>query len=467
MLFNSIAFLLFFPIVCVCYFALPSLKVRNLFLLAASYYFYMNWQPIYALLLLTSTVITYLAARGIGHFEDDRKKRACLLTSLILNLGILFLFKYYDFAAENVTSLLRVLGVAVDFPSFSMLLPVGISFYTFQALGYSIDVYREKTPVEKDFFTYALFVSFFPQLVAGPIERSTNLLPQFKEKHSFCYEEVMAGFRLMLWGYFLKLALADRCAIYVDAIFNNVEQHNGGSFLLASLFFPFQIYGDFAGYSLVAIGVARVLGFRLMENFRRPYFAASVTEFWRRWHISLSTWFKDYVYIPLGGNRCGRYRQYFNVLTTFVVSGLWHGANWTFLVWGTLHGVLQCVERALGFHKVNWTGFRKFVHVFFTFCVVSLAWIFFRANNVSDAFTIIQGIFTDLKMPYLQLADFLAIGMALALLFLKECIDEFGWSMRISESPQWWLRHLYMVVMIVYIILLGVLNGDQFIYFQF
>ncbi len=467
MLFNSIAFLLFFPIVCVCYFALPSLKVRNLFLLAASYYFYMNWQPIYALLLLTSTVITYLAARGIGHFEDDGKKRACLLTSLILNLGILFLFKYYDFAAENVTSLLRVLGIAVDFPSFSMLLPVGISFYTFQALGYSIDVYREKTPVEKDFFTYALFVSFFPQLVAGPIERSTNLLPQFKEKHSFCYEEVMAGFRLMLWGYFLKLALADRCAIYVDAIFNNVEQHNGGSFLLASLFFPFQIYGDFAGYSLVAIGVARVLGFRLMENFRRPYFAASVTEFWRRWHISLSTWFKDYVYIPLGGNRCGRYRQYFNVLTTFVVSGLWHGANWTFLVWGTLHGVLQCVERALGFHKANWTGFRKFAHVFFTFCVVSLAWIFFRANNVSDAFTIIQGIFTDLKMPYLQLADFLAIGMALALLFLKECIDEFGWSMRISESPQWWLRHLYMVVMIVYIILLGVLNGDQFIYFQF
>ncbi len=467
MLFNSIAFLLFFPIVCVCYFALPSLKVRNLFLLAASYYFYMNWQPIYALLLLTSTVITYLAARGIGHFEDDRKKRACLLTSLILNLGILFLFKYYDFAAENVTSLLRVLGIAVDFPSFSMLLPVGISFYTFQALGYSIDVYRKRTPVEKDFFIYALFVSFFPQLVAGPIERSTNLLPQFREKHSFCYEEVMAGFRLMLWGYFLKLALADRCAIYVDAIFNNVEQHNGGSFLLASLFFPFQIYGDFAGYSLVAIGVARVLGFRLMENFRRPYFAASVTEFWRRWHISLSTWFKDYVYIPLGGNRCGRYRQYFNVLTTFIISGLWHGANWTFLVWGTLHGVLQCVERALGFHKANWTGFRKFSHVFFTFCVVSLAWIFFRANNVSDAFTIIQGIFTDLKMPYLQLADFLAISMALALLFLKESVDEFSWPVRISESPQWWLRHLYMVAMIVYIILLGVLNGDQFIYFQF
>ncbi|MDD2954242.1 MAG: MBOAT family protein [Parabacteroides sp.] len=463
----SIAFLLFFPVVCVCYFALPSLKIRNLFLLAASYYFYMNWQPVYALLLLTSTVITYLAARGIGHFEESRKKRFCLVASLVLNLGILFLFKYYNFVAENLVSLLHPLGLAVDFPSFGMLLPVGISFYTFQALGYSIDVYRKNTPVEKDFFTYALFVSFFPQLVAGPIERSTNLLPQFKEKHSFCYEDAMAGFRLMLWGYFLKLILADRCALYVDAVFNNVEHHNGGSFLLASLFFPFQIYGDFAGYSLVAIGVARVLGFRLMENFRRPYFAASVTEFWRRWHISLSTWFKDYVYIPLGGNRVSRSRCYFNVLATFVISGLWHGANWTFLIWGTLHGVLQCVERAFGFHKAHWSGVSRFMHVFVTFCVVSLAWVFFRANSLTDAVVIIKGIFTDLAFPYLRLADFLAIGLALSLLFLKESIDEFGWKIRISESRFGAVRYLYMVAMITYIILFGVLNGDQFIYFQF
>lgn len=467
MLFNSIAFLLFFPVVCVCYFALPSLKTRNLFLLAASYYFYMNWQPVYALLLLTSTVITYLAARGIGHFEDNRRKRACLVASLILNLGLLFLFKYYNFAAENLASFLHSWGLAVNFPAFGMLLPVGISFYTFQALGYSIDVYRKNTPVEKDFFIYALFVSFFPQLVAGPIERSTNLLPQFKEKHSFCYEDAMAGFRLMLWGYFLKLILADRCALYVDAVFNNVEHHNGGSFLLASLFFPFQIYGDFAGYSLVAIGVARVLGFRLMENFCRPYFAASVTEFWRRWHISLSTWFKDYVYIPLGGNRVGNLRCYFNVLVTFVISGVWHGANWTFLVWGTLHGVLQCVERVLGFHRARWNGFARCLHVFVTFCVVSLAWVFFRANNLSDALTILGGIFTDMAMPYLRLADFMAIAIALSVLFLKEGIDEFGWSVRIAESPAWTVRHLYMVVMVVYILLLGVLNGDQFIYFQF
>lgn len=467
MLFNSIAFLLFFPMVCVCYFALPSLKTRNLFLLAASYYFYMNWQPVYALLLLTSTVITYLAARGIGYFENYREKRFCLVASLVLNLGILFLFKYYNFAAENLASLLHSSGLAVDFPSFRMLLPVGISFYTFQALGYSIDVYRKNTPVEKDFLTYALFVSFFPQLVAGPIERSTNLLPQFKEKHAFNYEDAMAGFRLMLWGYFLKLILADRSALYVDAVFNNVEHHNGGSFLLASLFFPFQIYGDFAGYSLVAIGVARVLGFRLMDNFRRPYFAASVTEFWRRWHISLSTWFKDYVYIPLGGNRVSRSRCYFNVLATFVISGLWHGANWTFLIWGTLHGVLQCIERVLGFHKERWSGISRCVHVLVTFCVVSLAWVFFRANSLTDALVIIKGIFTDLAFPYLRLADFLAIGLALSLLFLKEGIDEFGWNIRISESRFGVVRYLYMVAMISYIILLGVLNGDQFIYFQF
>ena len=277
----------------------------------------------------------------------------------------------------------------------------------------------------------------------------------------------MAGFRFMLWGFFLKLVLADRCGLYVDAVFNNVAYHNGGSFLLASLFFPFQIYGDFAGYSLVAIGVARVMGFRLKENFRRPYFAASVTEFWRRWHISLSTWFKDYIYIPLGGNRVGNLRCYFNVLVTFVISGLWHGANWTFFVWGTLHGLLQCVERALGFHRARWEGVSRYLHVLVTFCVVSLAWVFFRANSLSDVLTILGGIFTDMAMPYLRLADFMAIAIALCVLFVKEGIDEFGWQVRISESPAWSIRHLYMVVMIAYILLLGVLNGDQFIYFQF
>lgn len=427
----------------------------------------MNWEPVYALLLFSSTLITYLAALGIAHYKNKSQKRLFLVSSLILNLGVLFLFKYYNFVAENITSLLENFGLAIQTPKFEFLLPVGISFYIFQALGYSIDVYRGQTPAERNLFTYALFVSFFPQLVAGPIERSTNLMQQFKQNHSFSYENVMSGLRLMLWGYFLKLVLADRCALYVDPVFNNVPYHNGGSFLLASLFFPFQIYGDFAGYSLTAIGAAKVMGFSLMENFRRPYFATTVTDFWHRWHISLSTWFKDYLYIPLGGNRVGRLRGYFNIMTTFIVSGIWHGANWTFIIWGTIHGALQCIEKWLGWNKKQWQSWRKCAHWALTFSVVCMAWIFFRANTVNDAFLIIGGIFTDFDTPYMRVADFLAIGMALLIMFIKETIDERRLKIKISESPIWLVRHMYIVVMIAFIILFGVLNGDQFIYFQF
>ncbi len=469
MLFNSIAFLLFFPIVCVIYFSIPPqmIRARNLLLLIASYYFYMNWQPAYALLLLTSTFVTYIAALGIGCFEDRRKKKICLVSSLVLNLAILFLFKYYNFLSSNISMGLEACGFKIDIPEFGLILPVGISFYTFQALGYSIDVYRGTTKVERDFATYALFVSFFPQLVAGPIERSNNLLPQFKQQHRFDYEAVLSGVKLMVWGYFMKLALADRCGIYVDAIFNNVDKHNGGSYLVASLLFPFQIYGDFAGYSLIAIGVARVMGFRLMENFRRPYFATSVGEFWHRWHISLSTWFKDYVYIPLGGNRVGRLRNYFNLLVTFVISGIWHGAYWTFFLWGTLHGILLCIEKALGIGKQKFTGINKFFHWAVTFVLVCLAWILFRANNLSDAMMVIKGIFTNPGVPKPEYANFIAIGMAMTILLIKEFADEYKWPVRVADSKSWIVRHVYLVMMIAYIILFGVLGGDQFIYFQF
>jgi len=472
MLFNSIAFLLFFPIVCLIYFCIPAsqVKVRNLLLLAASYYFYMNWQSAYALLLLTSTVVTYLAALGIDSFEEQGKKRLCLVSSLVLNLAILFLFKYYNFLASNVEYALQTSGLAIDLPAFEFLLPVGISFYTFQALGYSIDVYRGTTKVERDFPTYALFVSFFPQLVAGPIERSNNLLPQFKARHPFDYEQVMAGVRLMVWGYFMKLVVADRCGLYVDSIFNNVAMHNGGSYLVASLLFPFQIYGDFAGYSLIAIGVARILGFRLMENFRRPYFACTVGEFWHRWHISLSTWFKDYVYIPLGGNRVGRMRNYFNLLVTFIVSGIWHGANWTFFCWGTLHGILLCIEKALGVGKRSYSGAAKLMHWAVTFVLVSLAWIFFRANNMADALTVITGIFTKAGIPDISFAmftDLCLAASALSLMFVKEVSDEYNHRIQIAESRHWLVRHAYIVAMIAIVILFGVLGGDQFIYFQF
>ena len=469
MLFNSIPFLLFFPVICILYYAIPaqSVKARNLLLLVASYYFYMNWEPAYALLLLTSTVATYLAAIGISRSQNLKKKKAYLISSIVLNLAILFLFKYYNFIGSNIQSLFQLMGIGLNVPKFTLLLPVGISFYTFQALGYSIDVYYGKTEIEKSFPTYALFVSFFPQLVAGPIERSGNLLPQFKQKHEFDYDEVMAGIGLMIWGYFMKLVLADRCGIYVDNIFNNIDKHNGGSYLIASLLFPFQIYGDFAGYSFIAIGTARVLGFRLMDNFRRPYLSSSVGEFWHRWHISLSTWFKDYVYIPLGGNRVKPARAYTNLLITFIVSGIWHGANWTFLCWGCLHGVLLCIEKALGIGKQNYTGFKRLLHWAATFVLVSLAWILFRADTVNDALTIITGLFTNPGIPKLEIANFIAIGLALVILIAKELTDEFNLKFRIAESQSWLVRHLYLVFMISYIILMGVLGGDQFIYFQF
>lgn len=472
MLFNSTAFLLFFPIVCFLFFCIPSaqIRVRNLFLLLASYYFYMNWKPVYALLLLTSTIVTYLASLGIDRFKEKREKRFCLVISLVVNLMILFLFKYYNFLSSNIEIVLHASGLGMDIPDFSLLLPVGISFYTFQALGYSIDVYRGTTKVEHDFSTYALFVSFFPQLVAGPIERSNHLLPQFKKQHHFNYDAVMAGVRLMVWGYFMKLVLADRCGLYVDAVFNHVDMHNGGSYLVASLLFPFQIYGDFAGYSLIAIGVARILGFRLMENFHRPYFACTVGEFWHRWHISLSTWFKDYVYIPLGGSRVGRLRNYYNLLVTFVVSGIWHGANWTFFCWGMFHGVLLCIEKALGVNKQRYDGKKRFLHWIITFTLVCFAWIMFRANNMSDAVTVIMGLFTRMGIPDISFAMFTEITLAIsaiAILFLKEICQEFSWYKRLVLPHFSLLTHLYIILLISAILLFGVLGGDQFIYFQF
>ncbi len=467
MLFNSVAFLLFFPIVCLLYYCIPSNRIRerNIFLLLVSYYYYMNWEPVYAILLLACSGITYGAAWG-GHFFGNFRK-TFLVFGVVLNLLILFFFKYFNFVADNVVLVLEYAGVRMYVPDFKILLPIGISFYIFKALGYMIDVYRGDVEPEKNFIRYALFVSFFPQLVAGPIERSYNLLPQFKEIHRFDYNAVMAGINMMIWGYFLKLVLADRCGIYVDSIFNNVNQHNGGSYLVASFLFPFQIYGDFAGYSLIAIGAAKVMGFDLKENFRRPYLSCSVGEFWHRWHISLSTWFRDYLYIPLGGNRVGKLRNYFNLFVTFVVSGIWHGANWTFLCWGELHGILLCIEKALKIGKKNYTGLRKFCHWAATFVLVSFAWILFRANSIEDAGTIIKGIFFNIGIPKPEFAIFLAIIFAMIIMILKELGEEYKWGIRIANSHVWVVRHLYIVMMIAYILLFGVLGGDQFIYLQF
>ena len=472
MLFNSIQFLLFFPAVCVIYFCIPAgrVRLRNAFLLLASYYFYMNWEPAYALLLLGSTAITYLCALGMAGCHSSRPRKTFLWAGIMLNLLVLFLFKYYGFASELAESLLSAAGLRHSFPRFGLLLPVGISFYVFQALGYTADVYRGQVRAERDFLTYALFVSFFPQLVAGPIERSARMLPQFAEAHRPDYGRMLSGARLMAWGYFTKLVVADRCGLYVDAVFNHVSMHNGGDCLLASLLFPFQIYGDFAGYSLIAIGTARVLGFRLCENFRRPYFASSVGEFWHRWHVSLSTWFRDYVYIPLGGNRAGRTRQYANLMVTFLLSGLWHGASLTFVAWGGLHGLLLCIEKALGVgdgrRRQRWLLPRRLL----TFVLVALLWVPFRAATLGDAWLVVERMVGSPSLPDLSFAMFTEVTAAMAaigVLMLREVADERGWRPSFLRRHPAAFTHAYIVVLACTILLLGVLGGDQFIYFQF
>ncbi len=342
-LFNSIQFVFFFPLVVAMYFTTPQ-RWRWLLLLGASYYFYAAWRPEYVVLIFASTVVDYLCGRGMGRFRRARVRKLLLSLSVGTNLGFLFAFKYLSFFNESIRAAFDQFNIFYGVPAFDILLPVGISFYTFQSLSYTIDVYRERTPPEKHFGIFALYVSFFPQLVAGPIERSYRLLPQFYAHQRFDPDRVVSGLRLMLWGFFLKIVVADRLALFVNEVYADPGAYSGSALLLGTYFFAFQIFADFAGYSCIAIGAAGVMGYDLMENFRRPYFAASIREFWGRWHISLSTWFRDYLYIPLGGNRVSRWRWYVNLFAVFVISGLWHGAAWTFVVWGALHGAYLVVS---------------------------------------------------------------------------------------------------------------------------
>lgn len=473
MLFNSFEFLLFFPIVCIVYYAIPSLKWRNMFLLVASYYFYMNWEPVYALLLLASTGITYLASIGIEKYES--RKKGILFFSIIANLSILFFFKYFNWAADNVTSLMQLIGISIHIPEFKVLLPVGISFYIFQALGYSIDVYYKSVKVERNFFTYALFVSFFPQLVAGPIERSTNLLQQFHEKHKFNDEQAIKGITMMLWGYFLKLVIADNLAIFVDSIYNNLDtQTAGGNALVASIFFCFQLYGDFAGYSYIAIGSAAVMGYKLMDNFLRPYFfSVSIQDFWKRNHISLTTWFMDYVYYPLVGSSTSQKWWCFCIFFTFFLSGFWHGANWTYVVSFSIFGIylVVCIlkekwqkkfEKKHHLKKKEWW---LWLNRIVTFFLVMIALIFFRANNIGDGLTVVKRIFTDLsgiKVINSQPKEILF----LILLFIIEYAIEY-------KKTSFVQKHFLVfytvssILLTLIIFIWGNFGHNEFIYFQF
>lgn len=394
MLFNSVGFLLFLPVVALVFFMLPQ-RFRIYWLLLTSYYFYMCWNAVYLLLILTSTIITYTASLLIGsaNYTLRRHKRLWAVLCVVINLGILFWFKYFNFFSGIVNIIGTRFGSATNLPKFDILLPVGISFYTFQALGYTIDVYRGDIIPQKNFVKYALFVSFFPQLVAGPIERSQHLMPQFDKPVQFNYDRIVSGLRIMLFGFFKKIAVADMLALFVNAVYGNLSIYKGAPLILATLLFSVQIYCDFSGYSDIAVGTARIFGIDIMQNFRAPYCSQSMAEFWTRWHISLNTWFRDYLYIPLGGSYQGRFRNYVNIFVVFVVSGLWHGAGAGFIIWGILNGFLRVLENLLqiGRRKIKGVLSRIFlsfrVYILFTFSL-----IFFRSSTVSDSVYIIRNL---------------------------------------------------------------------------
>lgn len=474
MLFNSFDFLLFFPIVCLLFFSSPQ-KFRWVVLLLASCYFYMYFIPIYILILAGTIVIDYFAGLLIEN-SKAKKRKLYLVISIITNISVLCVFKYYNFFIENIELVLSSLGQKNSLTYLSILLPVGLSFHTFQAMSYTIEVYRGNQKAEKHFGIYALYVMFFPQLVAGPIERPQNVLHQFHEKKVFSFDNFAQGSKLMLWGFFMKVVVADRLSIYVNAVYNNVENHTGISLLLATIFFTFQIYCDFAGYSYIAIGCAKIMGFDLMTNFRRPYFAKSISEFWKRWHISLSTWFRDYLYLPLGGNKVSKNRWYFNLFFVFLVSGIWHGANWTFLIWGALNGfylvfAILTQKQRDRFNSLLFKSEDNFFLMFFkigtTFLLSAFAWIFFRANHVNDAFLIIRKIFTDTNFKlFLNWEVFFAAAIGLILLFLKELREEYFLNkFNIFKNTK--VRLTIYAFLIVLIILFGVFDSGQFIYFQF
>lgn len=498
MLFNSTQFLIFFPIVVILYFIIPK-KVRYLWLLAASYYFYMCWNAKYALLILASTAITYASGLLLEWCKHQswteakiiNAKKACVAFSFVLNLGILVYFKYTNFLIDSLNTLFESINVNLVMPTYDILLPVGISFYTFQALSYTVDVYRDDIYAEKNFFRYALFVSFFPQLVAGPIERSKNLLTQLALPIKLTFNNVREGVLLMIWGYFLKVVAADRIAIYVDTVYGNYTSYPGVYLLIAAILFSIQIYCDFYGYSVIAMGTARILGYQLMDNFNAPFLATSVSDLWNRWHISLSSWFKDYLYVPLGGSRKGKIRKYINIMIVFLVSGLWHGANWTYVLWGGLNGLFQIVGDLLKpardfIAKLLHTNRESFSHrlykTFITFCLFTFSCIFFRASSIASAFEVIHSILTvhnpiilmngKLYQCGLDAKNFSLMLFTVAIIFVADICKYQKIKLReVITKQSMVFQGVIIVCCILLILLFGIwgsgYNESNFIYFQF
>ncbi len=475
MVFSSFEFLLFFPLVTLLYFIFPH-RFRWVLLLIAScvFYAFFKWQ--YILILLFTIIIDYYAAIWID-LSQGKKRKVALAVSLIANIGVLALFKYYYFIIDNFNSLTFRINQTTYDPLFQFILPIGLSFHTFQAMSYTIEVYRGNQEVERNFGIYALYVMFYPQLVAGPIERPQNILPQFYKKFDFHEPRVVSGLRLMLWGFFKKVVIADNLATYSDLVFGDVSNFQGFPLLIAIAFYSLQIYCDFSGYSDIAIGSARVMGFNLMKNFQRPYFAKSISEFWRRWHISLSTWFKDYVYIPLGGSRVSVPRWYLNLMIVFLISGLWHGASWNFVIWGALHGVYQIVgHRTKNIQEVIFKPLGRVGDViqnWITVVLVMLAWVFFRAVNFNDAISFFRNLFKKSSQSLSEIVDIIEINtlfvavLGCSVMYIVEVAQE---KYRLVEwfdkRPQWQRWFGYYCLSFT-ILIFGYYGDMQFIYFQF
>ena len=487
MSFISLEFVLFFIIVVPIYFRLPH-RWRWVWLLLASYFFYAYWNVSYIILIVFSTLVDYIAGKRIGALDPSQtaQRRRWLILSLAVNLGVLFTFKYYNWFSGSVVDSMTALGLNVGLPQLDVLLPVGISFYTFQSMSYTIDVYRGRLQPEQHVGIFATYVALFPQLVAGPIERATNILPQIRQQYTFNAARATEGLQLILWGVFKKVAIGDRLAIYVNAVYNDVESYSGIPLITATVFFAFQIYCDFSGYSDIAIGVARLMGFDLMENFRQPYFSLSIREFWRRWHISLSTWFRDYLYIPLGGNRVPFLRNLLNLMIVFVVSGLWHGANWTFVIWGAVHGVFIVIETIAIKLTADETGKRSRVQLpvmlrwGYTFGIVCLAWVFFRANTLQDSVYVINNIFNftvdtaSITAPFADgvLNASFDFALAIALIIILLIVDVFTTRTNLFQTfqrPNIVLRWgwYYLLLGFIGLTLLSLNTTEAFIYFQF
>ena len=494
MLFNSFDFIWFFIIVTSLYFAIPH-KFRWLLLLGASCYFYMAFIPVYILVLFTTIIIDYFAGIWIERSEG-KKKKYYLIISIVSTCLVLFIFKYFNFFNTNMDRVAKFFHWSYSIESLSIILPIGLSFHTFQSLSYVIEVYRGNQKAEKNFGIYSLYVMFYPQLVAGPIERPQNLLHQFYEKHKFEYQRVTDGLKLMAWGMFKKVVIADRLAVYVNEVYGDPHHYSSVPLIMATIFFTYQIYCDFSGYSDIAIGSAQVMGFTLMSNFNRPYYSKSISEFWKRWHISLSTWFKDYVYISMGGNKVSKLRNYYNLFITFLISGLWHGANWTFIFWGALNGfylIFGSITAKMRSKLNEAIGILKFPfayrasQVFTTFCLVAFGWIFFRANNIHDAFYIVRSIVSGFKQDMsnvilntnnmrLQLL-YMSKSMWVLLTFISPIVvlEMVQYFQRNKKIRSWVItkpaitRWALYVILIVSILTLGKYkdDGQQFIYFQF